>query len=109
MRIILLIIPICLGFSATLHEVSIVSFAFSPQSLTINTGDTVRWINNDTVPHTSTSDNGDWDSEALSNGDTFKQVFLNTGTFQYHCTFHSSMVADITVCIEGPLYCLDVV
>jgi len=66
MRIILLIIPICLGFSATLHEVSIVSFAFSPQSLTINTGDTVRWINNDTVPHTSTSDNGDWDSEALS-------------------------------------------
>jgi len=36
----------------TTHEVKIIDFAFVPQSLTINPGDTVMWNNTDPVIHT---------------------------------------------------------
>lgn len=36
--------------------VTIIGSAFAPQSATVKTGGYVRWVNNDGVPHTVTSD-----------------------------------------------------
>ena len=91
------ILLICLGFSANLHEVSISNNAFSPSEITIEDGDTIRWTNQDSWNHTATEDNGEWDSGNLSNGATFKQVFLNTDTLEYHCSIHTSMTGKIKV------------
>jgi plastocyanin len=77
------------------------SFGFSPSSVTVKVGDTVEWINNSTVAHTSTSDSGSavsWDSSAIqSGGGTFSFTFTKAGTFTYHCNFHPSMHGTIVV------------
>jgi plastocyanin len=72
-------------------QVSISNFAFTPHGSRIIAGDTITWTNNDNIPHSSTSDNGVWDSGILSHGQTFSFVFDNAGTFPYHCAVHLSM------------------
>lgn len=77
--------------------VSISNFAFLPQSLQIKAGTTVIWTNNDTVAHTITSDSGAFDSGSVAPGGTFAFMFMQTGTFAYHCAIHPFMQATITV------------
>ena len=83
--------------SAAAHSVSIANFAFAPANLTIAAGDTVTWTNNDQTAHTSTSDNGAWDSGPLQPGASFSHTFTTAGTFSYHCSIHPFMTATITV------------
>ncbi len=78
-------------------KVSIAGFAFDQVALTIPTGTTVTWTNNDTAPHTVTGDDGSWGSSSLAQGDTFSFTFTQAGTFAYHCGVHPSMTATITV------------
>lgn len=90
--------------SATLMT-TISGFTFVPSNLTINTGDVVTWVNNDTTAHTTTSGQpgtatGLWDSGVLAPGQSFSQTFNSSGTFPYYCTLHTSMTGAITV--QGP-------
>jgi plastocyanin len=80
--------------------VTIQDFSFSPASLTIKAGTTVRWTNNGPSAHTTTSDGGTWASAALSAhqggngygggsaGGTFDFTFTQSGTYPYHCSLH---------------------
>jgi plastocyanin len=77
--------------------VSIASFSFQPAALTVAVGTTVTWTNNDSARHTVTADDGSFKSGTLGKGGTFSQTFATPGTFAYHCAFHSSMTATITV------------
>ena len=79
------------------NSVAIMNFAFSPVSLTVKTGTKVTWMNNDTVTHTVTADQGAFDSGDLSPGNSFSFTFTKAGTFSYHCNIHHSMVATIVV------------
>lgn len=46
------------GGAPTLHTVSMTNaLTFSPATLTINVGDTVKWLNTSGMVHTATSDN----------------------------------------------------
>jgi plastocyanin len=83
--------------SATIHDVSIVDFQFAPEAQTVSVGDTVRWTNNGSFPHTSTSDHLVWDSGQLTHGQSFSFHFTSAGSFPYHCNFHPSMTATIVV------------
>jgi len=79
-------------------KVSIADFAFSPASITVKKGTTVTWTNNDSTAHTVTGDdNTAIDSGTLNKGDTYTFTFNTAGTFAYHCAFHSSMTASVTV------------
>jgi plastocyanin len=73
------------------------SAAYVPNPVTITVGSTVTWTNNDTIPHTSTSDNGVFDSGNMAAGAKFSFTFDTRGTFPYHCTFHPGMVASVVV------------
>ncbi|MEU1124923.1 cupredoxin family copper-binding protein [Streptomyces sp. NPDC005899] len=77
--------------------VVIEDFRFVPQSVTVNAGDSVRWINNDSAVHTTTSDGPGWDSGLLTPGMSFTRTFPTQGTFSYHCDIHPSMTGTITV------------
>lgn len=78
--------------------VSIVDFAFEPGDLTVSVGDTITWTNNESgIPHTTTADNGLWDSATMRPDDTFTFTFTEPGTYTYLCTIHPSMTATITV------------
>ncbi len=70
---------------------------FEPATITINVGDTVTWRNTDDVPHTSTSDDGVWDSGALAPGEEFSFTFEEAGTFPYFCEFHPGMEGTVVV------------
>jgi plastocyanin len=70
--------------------VHVQNFDFSPDPVTINVGDTVRWVW-DTPDHSTTSVKGSavsWDSGVLNTGATFDETFNQAGTFVYYCTIH---------------------
>ena len=79
-------------------NIEIKGFAFSPDTLTINVGDTVTWTNMDSAKHTITSDSGsELDSELLSKNQIYSHTFNTKGTYDYHCSVHTSMTGNIIV------------
>jgi plastocyanin len=81
----------------TMHSVTIGVTGFSPGTVTIKSGDSVRWTNNDTTPHTATGDDHGWGSPTLSGGQSFFHVFTSKGTAGYHCHIHHEMTATVVV------------
>jgi plastocyanin len=75
-------------FASITTNVSVVDFAFSPQAVTINLNDSVKWNWNSSFQH-STTDAGVWDS-GLHNGTTFTftRQFTSAGSFPYVCSLH---------------------
>ena len=73
------------------------NFGFDPASLTITTGTTVTWTNNDTASHNIAGNDGASGSNSLAEGEAFSFAFTKPGTFSYHCGVHQSMKASITV------------
>jgi plastocyanin len=72
--------------------------AFAPNTVTIKVGDSVNWVNNDSIAHTSTSNNGTtFNSGIINPGGSFKSTFATAGSFPYHCTIHPGMVGTVTV------------
>ncbi|MBI4579209.1 MAG: hypothetical protein HY718_05870 [Planctomycetes bacterium] len=81
--------------------------AFVPSSVTIKTGQAVRWINDDVVLHTATSGSpGDpdmgsvFDSGNMGPGGTFTHTFNQAGIFTYHCEQHPVEMRDATVTVN---------
>jgi plastocyanin len=77
--------------------VSIKDFSFVPGDLTAKVGQEITWTNNGQVAHAVSFNTGLLDSGSLSAGATFTHTFDAPGTFTYHCNFHSSMEATITI------------
>jgi plastocyanin len=80
--------------------VTIMNFKFDPTPLTIPVGTTVVWTNQDTAPHTATSDAGSafaFDTGMLQKGQSGKITFNQVGTFTYFCTVHPNMHGTVTV------------
>ena len=70
---------------------------FLPYEVVVNAGDTVLWDNIDDVLHTVNSrDEGLFDSDLISAGDTFDVVFEEPGTFDYICIVHPWMLGTVT-------------
>lgn len=69
---------------------------FVPATANISAGTTVRWTNEGSTPHTTTSDA--WDSGPLNPGAAaFARRFDTPGTFNYVCTLHEGMTGTIVV------------
>jgi plastocyanin len=83
---------------AAANHVTIAGFAYSPSTLTVSRGTTVTWTNNDSAPHTVTSDgSGPLNSSTLGRGASYSFTFTSAGTFSYHCAVHPSMHGTIVV------------
>jgi plastocyanin len=83
--------------NAITFEVEIEDFTFVPGRLHINIGDAIEWRNRDAIMHSSTSDDGIWDSGLLATDETFTFVFTTEGIYPYHCTPHPFMMDTIVV------------
>ncbi len=77
--------------------VTIKNFDFHPMSITVPVGATVTWTNKDGEPHTVTSIDGTFRSDALDQDDTFTFKFTKPGVYKYLCTIHPRMMASVTV------------
>jgi plastocyanin len=75
---------------AETHDVMVFDFLFSPNDLTINVGDTVRWTNAPgNALHDVVDDKFRWRSET-SNAFTYSKTFDTAEEVLYHCSVHSS-------------------
>ncbi len=83
--------------SADTTTIDISGNAFNPSSKTISEGTTVKWVNNDGYAHTVTSDNQVFSSGNINGGDSYTYTFNSTGTYDYHCTIHTTMTGSIVV------------
>lgn len=81
----------------TIMAVDINDHAFDPGQLNIAPGTRVMFINNDTEPHTATTDNGLFDTGVLEPGDSSWVLFEGAGTVTYHCELHPDMKGSIVV------------
>jgi plastocyanin len=80
--------------------VAIRGFAFLPNDLHVKVGGSVTWLNCEppgTPSHTTTSNQGVWNSPLLEPGAVFTQTFNTPGVFAYICAVHPFMTASITV------------
>jgi plastocyanin len=95
----LLTILTLFAIAATLAAgaVRIADFAFAPDSLRAEVGQSVRWTNQDGAAHTVTADDGAFDSGSLAGGKEFSFAFDRAGTYAYHCNIHPGMKGTVTV------------
>jgi len=76
---------------------------YIPATVSINAGDTVSWLNDDTAAHTVTSGSavdgpsGVFDSSLLIAGGTFEYTFDSSGTEDYYCMVHPWMIGSVQV------------
>src|SRR5215212_5447308 len=77
--------------------VIIANLAFEPAAITVPTGTTVAWTNDDAPPHTVTSTDGAFDSGILDPGGSFSFTFNEPGSFDYACQLHPQMQGTVTV------------
>ncbi|MGH8208145.1 MAG: cupredoxin domain-containing protein [Steroidobacteraceae bacterium] len=82
--------------------VAIRDFAFSPASMTVAVGTTVRWKNFDGEPHTIRSVDMSFRSDPLDQNDSFAFKFDKPGIYRYVCSIHPQMIGTIVVKGEGP-------
>jgi plastocyanin len=71
--------------------------AFVPAKTTIAAGTHVTWMNTDTVPHSVTAADNRFDSGPILPGKSFEWTAEGSGAVNYHCVFHPSMTAILTV------------
>ena len=83
--------------NAAVHNVNMGDNFFSPATVTVTQGDTVRWTHIGVLSHTTTSNSGVWNSGTMTNGSTFIFQFNTVGSFPYHCAFHPSMTGTVVV------------
>jgi plastocyanin len=83
--------------SAADPVVKIDKFTFAPQTLTIPSGTTVIFENDDHVPHTVVDKGGGFQSKTLETGDKFTKQFTTAGTIEYICSLHPHMAGKIVV------------
>ncbi len=76
---------------------------FTPESATINVGDTVEWTNSDTAAHTVTGGSpadgpsGVFDSSLVLGGAVYAFTFEEAGNYDYFCMVHPWMVGNVQV------------
>jgi plastocyanin len=94
--------PLGPGIDATVRiKGNLGASSYVPSPLQVRVGQTVNWLNEDSIEHTATLE-GVFDTGRISptsahseNGD--QVTFRTAGTFTYHCTIHPGMVGTIVV------------
>jgi len=77
--------------------VKITNFTYGPATVTVDVGQTVEWINEDSAQHTATANDGAFKSPDLSQGQKFSHTFTKAGTYAYYCRFHRGMKGTVVV------------
>lgn len=86
------------GGGAANVTIAIAGFAFSPNPASVTAGQTVSWVNNDSVTHTATADNGAFNTGNIAPGATSAPITMTaSGSIAYHCAVHPNMTATLQV------------
>ena len=84
--------------SAAKNQIVIKDFHFSPQTLTVKSGEKITWINRDEEPHTVVSVEKQFKkSPPLDTDQEFTVTAGSPGTYTYFCSVHPKMTGTIVV------------
>lgn len=84
------------SFAAT-TKISVTKTGFHPAAVTVASGDTVTWTNDDTARHQVVSETGSFSSPVLAPNQSYSHLFTAGGTFAYHDAIHPSLRGALTV------------
>jgi plastocyanin len=88
------------AFAAVTRVVAIKPNGFSPVTRTIQTGDSIRWRNDDTVNHQVVADNGHFASPVLRPRQSYTRLFNTAGVFRYRDALEPAERG--TIVVQGP-------
>ena len=94
-------------YPQTTHIVQASNFVFTPADLTVQKGDTVKWVwvnGTHTTTSDSTTGNTVWNAPLDQSHTSFSYVFNYTGTFEYYCVYHRSLGMIGTITVEPATY-----
>jgi plastocyanin/uncharacterized membrane protein len=83
--------------SGAQHVIVMKQMHFDPPQMTVKTGDTVEWRNEDIFSHTATANDGSFDSGLIAPGASWKTTIKGDGTIGYHCGPHPNMSGNLLV------------
>jgi plastocyanin len=90
--------PAAHAAAARAANVKITNFAFKPGTIHVKPGQSIRFVNNDSVAHTVTATKGaKFDSGNLKPGHAFTVKAGKAGTIRYVCLIHPDMKGTIKV------------
>jgi plastocyanin len=78
-------------------EISIDDFAFTPGTIRVQPGATVRWLNHDDSPHTVVAKSLAFRSKALDSDDSYEHQFNEPGVVDYFCSLHPQMRGQVII------------
>lgn len=97
----------CFNGFATMQTVTVNSNFFAPPTFNILLGDTVKWVwvsgQHTTTSTTIPAGANNWNQNMNSGSTTFIYVPNKVGTYNYHCNFHTSMIASFVVGCPTPV------
>ncbi len=81
-----------------LLTVTIKGGVYSPNPVMVTVGQSVNWLNSDSIAHTAT-DAGVFDTGSIAptSAADAPVLFSSVGTFNYHCTIHPNETASVVV------------
>lgn len=86
-------------FAQEVVEIDIIKFQFTPATITVTPGTTVRWTNREKRQYHSVwfEALGEEEPDYLFPDDTYERVFEKKGSFPYRCGPHPKMTGVINV------------
>ena len=81
-------------------KVDISNYAYDPDPVRVQAGGKVIWLNEDSVAHTATADDGTFDTGEIDEGKLKSETFKQPGVYTYHCEIHPQMHGTIEVVEE---------
>jgi plastocyanin len=80
-----------------MYTVVIEGIRFRPDTIAVNVGDSITWVNRDLVPHTATSTAAGFDSRLIEANKSWQLTVDRRGDVEYTCSFHPTMRATLHV------------
>jgi len=74
------------------------NFTFSPVTVNVAAGTTVKRVNHEDISHTVVSDDKNtFKSKPIDTDESFSYTFDSPGTYTYFCSIHPKVVAKVVV------------
>lgn len=99
--VVLILAAACSADGPATVELTIESFKFAPDPVTITVGDSVTWTNSDPVGHNAQASDKSFRTPLFFSGESATVTFETAGTFPYFCGAHPEMVGTVIVKPEG--------
>jgi len=79
------------------NQIVIFDYKFLPDTLTVEAGTEVTWVNNDVLINTATADDLSFNSRAIRVNASFSHTFEEPGTYTYFSVMHPNMKGMVVV------------